>query len=293
MSSMKPSSVEMNKIAFSAPKTMDNGGKMIYMNYGGGIQSLYVQSPELEVPFEPSYFPDNDTGGKYAVKLSLKDHEDNQLTKEFYDKLTDIDIMIKEHALKNSVAWFKKSKMSMETIDSLYTPMVKHSLDPETGEPNGKYPPNFGFKIVKRDNKFQCKVYDKTKTVFDINNETENPSLIENVIMKGSLLKVVLKCNGIWVANGKFGCTWRAEQILVKIPEGGLDDFAIITDDEDEEETSTTRGDVNKETLLEDTTDEEQEKEEEKEETPEPEPQPEPQKVVKKRRVKKSKENDE
>ena len=74
-----------------------------------------------------------------------------------------------------------------------------------------------------------------------------------------------MKCNGIWIANGKFGCTWRAEQILVKIPEGGLDDFAIITDDEDEEETSTTRGDVNKETLLEDTTDEEQEQEEEKE----------------------------
>ena len=54
--------------------------------------------------------------------------------------------------------------------------------------------------------------------------------------MKGALIKVVLKCNGIWIANGKFGCTWKAEQIRVKVPEGGLRDFAIMSDSEDEDE---------------------------------------------------------
>ena len=52
--------------------------------------------------------------------------------------------------------------------------------------------------------------------------------------MKGSLVKAVLKCNGVWIANGKFGCTWRAEQIRVKVPEGGLRDFAILSDSDDE-----------------------------------------------------------
>ena len=47
--------------------------------------------------------------------------------------------------------------------------------------------------------------------------------------MKGAMVKVVLKCNGIWIANGKFGCTWRA-QIRVKVPEGGLRDYAILSD---------------------------------------------------------------
>ena len=65
----------------------------------------------------------------------------------------------------------------------------------------------------------------------------DNPVAIENVLMKGALIKAVLRCNGVWLANGKFGCTWRAEQIRVKIPEGALKAFAVLSDsDSDDEE---------------------------------------------------------
>ena len=67
---------------------------------------------------------------------------------------------------------------------------------------------------------------------------------ILNIRRQGSSIKAVLKCNGVWLANGKFGCTWRAEQIRVQVPEGGLQDFAIQTDSEDED------GEVQKETNL-------------------------------------------
>ncbi len=244
MSAMKASSVNLSKISLSSPKTLDNGGKMIFLNYDGGINPLFLQTPEVEIPFDPSYYSDNDSSGKFQIKFSLKDMEGNPEIKEFHDKLQSMDELLKQKAVENSVPWFKKKTMTMDTIDSLYSPMIKVSVDSETGEPNGKYPPSFGFKIVKKDNKVLCALYDKKKNVFDVNKETDTPVDILNILRKGSSIKAVLKCNGVWLANGKFGCTWRAEQVRVQVPEGGLQDFAIQTDSEDED------GEVQNETNL-------------------------------------------
>jgi hypothetical protein len=234
MAAMKASNVVLSKISLSTPKTLDNGGKMIFLNYDGGMSPLFLQTPEVEIPFDPSYYSDSDTSGKYQIKFSLKNMEDNPDIKAFHDKIQSLDELLKQKAIDNSVPWFKKKTMTLDTIDSLYSPMIKVSIDAETGEPNGKYPPSFGFKVVKKDNKVLCTLYDKQKNVFDVNKETDSPVDILNVLRKGSKIKAVLKCNGVWLANGKFGCTWRAEQVRATIPEGGLKDFAIQTDSEDE-----------------------------------------------------------
>ena len=285
---MNPSKIDFSKITISAPKTMDNGGKMLYVNYGGGINSLYVTTPEVEVPFDPSYFADNENSGKYSVKFSMKDLDGNKGMKDFHTWATAMDDLLLQKASENSQSWFRKAKLSDETLKELYTPMVKVSTDPETGEPNGKYPDSFAFKINKRDGKFKdFSIYDVNKTVFDVDGDTDNPTDITNCCEMGALIKVVLKCNGIWVANGKFGCTWKAEQIRVKVPEGGLRDFAIMSDSEDEdgdEGVSLTRqASVAPVNMVEDSSEEEEEvKEEVKEEVDEePEPEPEKKKVVK------------
>jgi hypothetical protein len=184
--------------------------------------------------------------------------------KSFHDVFVKLDEMIMGSAKENSQAWFKKAKISEETIRELYTRQIKVSVDPETGEPNGKYPPKFTYKVVKRDGKFQnFKVYDNEKVVFDVDKKTDSPVEFSNVVMKGTRVKAVLKCNGIWVANGKFGCTWRAEQMCVKVPEGGLRDFAILSDSDDEEgddTSSVTPGsDEKQQLMLEDSSEEEEE----------------------------------
>ena len=276
---MKAPSVDISKISFSQPKTLSNGGKMLFLNYNGGINPLYIQTPEVEVPWEPSYYPDNDTSGKYAVKISFKNMDDNEELRDFHSKMLEIDELLKAKAIENSQPWFKKPKLSIDVINELYTPMVRVSRDEETGEPNGMYPDGFQFKIVKRDGKFKdFSIYDKNKVVFDVEGNEGTPVDLLNVLMKGTLIKVVLKCNGVWIANGKFGCTWKAEQIRAKVPEGGLRDFAIESDsDEDDDEV------LDKPNMIEDSTEEEEEEEEEVVKEPEPEPEPAPKK---KRRLK-------
>ncbi len=280
-SAMNPSKIDISNITFSAPKTLDNGGKMLFLNYGGGIAPLYVQTPEVEIPFDPSYFSDNENSGKYSVKFSMKGLDENKSMKDFHTWACNMDELLLKKAAENSQSWFKKPKLSHDTLKELYTPMVKVSLDQETGEPNGKWPDSFGFKIIKRDGKFKdFSIYDKNAVVFDVEGTTENPTDISRLITKGAHIKSVLKCNGIWIANGKFGCTWRAEQIRVKVPEGGLRDFAIMSDSDDEDdrvETVTTG-----KTLVEDSTESD-----DNEDEPEPEPVKEKPKKVRKVKVKK------
>ena len=283
-SALKASQVDLSKITFSVPKTLDNGGKMLFLNYGGGINPFYITLPEVEVPFDPMYFADNDTSGKYNIKISLKDLESNNELKCLHEKLGELDTLLKEKAIENSQQWFRKAKLSSDTINELYTPLIKVATDPETGEPNGKWPDSFGFKVVKKDGKFpNFSIYDNSKppVVFDVDGKTDTPVDLENVIMKGTLIKAVLKCNGVWIANGKFGCTWRAEQVRAKLPEGGLREFAIESDSDDSDDEVVDEKPV----MIEDSDEDVHESEEE--EVKEPEPEPEPKKKVRKLKVKK------
>ena len=233
----KASEVKVDAITFSEPKKLPNGGNMVYVN---GFDSLYVQTPKVNVLWDTKFYAaaDKPENGKYSIQFSMTDIENNVTMKDFNDMLTSMDARIVKYAFENRKEWFgaKFSKTSEETIESLYTPMVKISTDEETGEPNGKFPPRFGFKINKYDNLHQCKVYDSDKNLFNIDNPEEDDykSLADDVLVKGASMNVVLKCNGIWVINGKFGCTWKAEQVKVKVPEKAISGYAFRDDDEDD-----------------------------------------------------------
>ena len=279
---MKAQKMDLGKVSFSTPKTLDNGGKMIYVNYNGGINPLHIQTPEGELIWDPNYFADDgkemdsSLTGKYSVTMSIKKAEKGML--EFHDSFVALDEYIMTAAKENSQAWFKKPKISEDAIRELYTPQIKVSVDSETGLPN-EYPPKFTYKVVKRDGKFKdFVIYDNNKKVFDVNKTTDEPVELSNVMVKGARVKVVLKCNGIWIANGKFGCTWRAEQILIKVPEGGLRDFAILSDSDEEEAEEVVD---EKPIMLEDS---------DEDEVVEDEPKPEPTKKTRKVRVKKDSE---
>ena len=67
---LKASQLDLSNVKFSSLRTMDNGGKTVYLNYGDGIAPIYLQTPEVDLPFDPSYFADNETSGKYSIKFS-------------------------------------------------------------------------------------------------------------------------------------------------------------------------------------------------------------------------------
>jgi hypothetical protein len=226
------SEIDVSNIAFGDPKSMGNGGKILYMNYDG--EDLKLQTPEVRLPFDVSEFKDQEGGNdKYNFTCALEKYDSNKDMKEFYEKLVEIDTLVKGHAKENSTAFFKKSKISDETIEELYNPIVKLSKDKETGEPDGKYPPNIKVKVSKKNGAFMCRMYDIKKNIFDIDKKTETPADINELLVKGTRCKMLLKCTGVWVINGKFGCTWSVVQALLNVAQKELDEFAFRETNED------------------------------------------------------------
>ena len=230
---LKPKEIDANLVRYSDLKKMSSGAKIAYVNYGKeGINSIFMETPEATFPFDNTFYPDQDgKGGKYSCKISLKG--DSKEMEEFIVSMTKLDEKIKEDAKKNCQAWFGKKSISDEVIEEKYTPIVRHYKDPESGELTGKFPAQMGFKIVQRDNVFQCKFYDEKRKKINVDNKDED-SYVEaaNLLSKGNLAKLLLKCNGMWFSTAGFGCTWKAVQVKVKVPEQ-LDDYAFRGDDED------------------------------------------------------------
>lgn len=228
----KPQNVDVNKITFSGVKSLPSGAKIIYLNYEGN--SLFVQSPEMTVPYDSgTFYADNDSSGKYSIKVSMDGFNEDGQMKKFHDMLINMDKKIMESGMENSLAWFKKKSLSEDIAKELYNSMVKVSLDSETGEPNGKWAPTFAFKIVKRDGKVLCDCYDSDKKELVL--EGDGSVDLETMFKKGTKVKMILKCNGLWIASGKFGCTWRAEQVKINSP---VEYSGYAFDDDDEEEDS-------------------------------------------------------
>ena len=286
----KPQNVDVNKITFSSVKSLPSGAKIIYLNYEGN--SLFVQTPEMTVPYDSgTFYADNDSSGKFSIKVSMDGFNEDGQMKKFHDMLINMDKKIMESGMENSLAWFKKRSLSEDIAKELYNSMVKVSLDSETGEPNGKWAPTFAFKIVKRDGKVLCDCYDSDKKELFL--EGDDAVDLETMFKKGTKVKMILKCNGLWIASGKFGCTWRAEQVKINSP---VEYSGYAFDDDDDEEASK---EVRSETVVEqtdnfveseeesdDSKDEEEVKEEsDSESESEEEEQPVVKKVVKKKKT--------
>ena len=283
----KPQNVDVNKMTFSSVKSLPSGAKIIYLNYEGS--SLFVQTPEMTVPYDSgTFYADNESSGKYSIKVSMDGFNEDGQMKKFHDMLINMDKKIMESGIENSLAWFKKKSLSEDIAKELYNSMVKVSLDSETGEPNGKWAPTFAFKIVKRDNKVLCDCYDSDKKELIL--EGDGSVDLETMFKKGTKVKMILKCNGLWIASGKFGCTWRAEQVKINSPIE-YSGYAF-DDDEEEEDSKEVRSEpveqadnfVESEEDSEDSKDEEEVKEESESESEEEEEQPVVKKVVKKKK---------
>ena len=228
---------------------LESGGKQAYLNYNGG--PLLMQVGSLETPFGMSVF-DKVQPPKYSVELNLRGYDDagsSPGVAAIYDALARLDEFMVDQGVKNSKAWFKKDTVSKELISELYTPSMRFAKD--SSGARKPYPPTMKIQLRKRDGKFDVDIYDAA-----LNSMKGTP--IEDILVKRAQLTVLMKCTGVWFAGGKFGLSWKAEQIRAdKVPAsirgpaflpdetGGAvapqqqqskNQFAALADDEDDDE---------------------------------------------------------
>jgi hypothetical protein len=225
---VKFSNFSVDNIKLAAPRKLDNGGKMIYLNYDG--KPLNMMCPKMSLPFGISDFTDEKTGTKkFHIDLSFRGMEDNEELAQFHSSLTELDEFMKEQASKNSTKWFGGKAKSAEVIEELYAPVLKKSKNKETGEPDGKYPDTFKAKLMydNETSEFRC-------SLFDMSTREEITTPPDMYLSKGTTIKAIVRCNGVWFAGGRFGPSFRLEQAKVQAPSGRLTGYAFDDDDDEE-----------------------------------------------------------
>ena len=237
-----PSQIDLSKIKYGAVKVLPSGGKSIYVSHGGA--PLMIQTPERRSPFGLSKWDKTEKGSdgvekdtyKYDLLLGFDGKESRENLNTFYEKLSELDTKLISDGMENSMSWLGKKYTSTEVVTELYTPLIRHSRDKNTGEVTDKYPPTFKLTVPYRDGKFQCTVYGPDKSEIDLS----------NINLQGARVVAIVQCVGIWVVGKKYGCSWKVIQMKVT-PRSNIPKFAIrdveddkaVEDDVEEEDVET------------------------------------------------------
>ena len=288
---IKGKNIDTSKLAFSQPRVLDNGAKLVYMNYDGG--RLSVQTPWMSLPWKMGVYTEGEYP-KYSIDLSFKGMENDPDLQAFHDKLQEVETQIIDEGFENTVSWFKKKKSTREVVEAIFNPILKVSKDKETGEPDGKWPPTMKLKVARKNGVWESNrdkplvVKGKDGTTYKINSEDN----LEDIFKKNTRLRVKMSCVGLWVASGNYMCQWQLTHAEVDVPEDADgDDFLPDSDDEAEDGAAVETGEAGG-VVVEDSDGDDGDDNDEPEPSPEPEPEPEPEapkkRVVKRKVVKKS-----
>jgi hypothetical protein len=245
-----PSNLNVSDVFYSPPRTLDNGGRAIYMSLNKS--PIVLQTPEMIAPYGVNNWNDDGKGpDKYSLDLSFVGKDSRENLSLFFDKMKTLDKKLIEDGFQNSMTWLKKTFKTVDVVEALYTPMIKYAKDKATGEITDKYPPTFKLKIPHTNNNFQCEVYDTKRNTLNMK------ELIDSGVMKGAKVTAIIQCLGIWVAGGKYGCSWKVLQMRVSLPQkikgyafkdiedDKIDDSDLNDDDDDETDDEKTKDILN------------------------------------------------
>jgi hypothetical protein len=203
-------------IDITAPKLNKSGGKSANILFKPTKKGLYINMTAPMLTWGASMFKDPQSG-KETFDLSLQFPRKDYSTPEtdvLLSKFQELEQYIKSEAIRNSMAWFNKKTMTPEVIEALWTPMLKYTKDPQTGEADVTKAPTLKVKLPCWEGKFNCEIYDPQGTMLYPDESTGSSPL--ELIPKGINIVAIIQCGGLWFANGKFGCTWRLFQAVVQ-----------------------------------------------------------------------------
>ncbi len=229
-------------IAYTKVKVNPNGRKSVGILNKTAKSGLLIQTPLMKTWGVNEYQDDKGGSSSYDFVLQYPiDELNNPDCVEFLKNMQTLEQKIKDDAIENCKEWLNKSKASPDAIDALWTPMLKYPKDKDTGEPDYSRKPTLKIKIPYWEDSFNVELYDeKEQSIFP----NDNGISISELITKGSHIATLIQCGGIWVANGKFGVTWRLVQAVVKPRESLRGKCHIKLSSSEKEKMETTSADT-------------------------------------------------
>ena len=200
---------------YTKPKINANNGKSIGILNKQDMKPLYISTP-LMLTWGVNEWSDDKTGKKsFDLALQFPNEENNECS-AFLKNMQALEMRIKSDVITNCKEWLGKPKMSSDAVDALWSPMLKYPKDKTSDEYDYSRAPTLKVKIQYWEGVFKnVELYNEAGTLVFPNPNDDNMS-ISDFIVKGSNIATIIQCGGIWVANGKFGVTWKLFQGVVK-----------------------------------------------------------------------------
>ena len=202
---------------YTKPKLNANNGKSIGILNKHNMKSLYISTP-LMLTWGVNEWSDDKTGKKsFDLALQFPSAENSECS-AFLKNMQELEMRIKSDVITNCKEWLSKPKMSSDAVDALWSPMLKYPKDKASDEFDYSRAPSLKVKLpywegVFKDGNDRLEIYSESQELLFPNDDNNS---ISELIVKGSSVATIIKCGGIWVANGKFGVTWKLFQAVVK-----------------------------------------------------------------------------
>jgi hypothetical protein len=228
---------------YTKAKLNERGGKSVGIINKSNKKALYLQTPLMLTWGVNVYVDDNTQKKSYDLALQFpSDDYNSPECAAFLKNMQDLEMRIKNDAITNCKEWLNKPKMSPDAVDALWSSMLKYPKDKATEEPDKSRAPSLKVKIPYWEGVFDkdLEIYSESHNLLFPNDDNVS---INELIVKGSNVATIIKCGGIWVANGKFGVTWKLFQAVVK-PKTSLSGKCHIVLSEKEKEKLTSAVEV-------------------------------------------------
>jgi hypothetical protein len=222
--------------SYSAPRLHESGGKVVRLLNGNTRGNLQFTTPLIltwgaSETLEPITMKPL---GKYSMSLQFPtDEYSTPSLVKFLESMRALEAKIKSDALSNSLEWFGKKHTSIDVIDALFNPMLKHPKIKGTQTINHEKPPTLNVKVPCYDGQWKSEIYDEERNPLFIPKVTTDSTPLDYLV-KMSHLVCLLECSGIWFVNGKFSVTWTLKQAVVQSPklrEEGICQISLSADD--------------------------------------------------------------
>lgn len=212
---MLSSEVDLKKVSFSEKVHVNsnNNGRTIYAAYSDpNYNGIIIETPWMKLPYGISVWSNDGNGpDRHSLNMSFaseysKPHE----ISHFKDFIQNLDEYFIDQFHKNSAKWKLKQYTNVDVVRELYTTMYKISRDKDGNV--DKYPATFKLNLPHKDNEYTFPVVDARC----------NPLTLTKANSTGAHAKAIIKCVGMWLAGGKFGCTWRLMNLMVIPKDNGM-----------------------------------------------------------------------
>jgi hypothetical protein len=219
---------------YTKAKLNERGGKSIGILNKSNKKALYLQTPLMLTWGVNEYVDDNTQKKSYDLALQFPNDEyNNPECDAFLKNMQELEMRIKNDAITNCKEWLNKPKMSPDAVDALWSSMLKYPKDKATEEPDKTRAPTLKIKIPYWEGVFKnVEIYSENRNLLFPNDDNV---AINELIGKASNVATIIQCGGIWVANGKFGVTWKLFQAVVKPKTSLSGKCHIVLSDKDKE----------------------------------------------------------